>query len=170
MDCAGKSTMASQLQDLLRQDGYQVALVSIDSFLVPAKVKARREPEWLGYFEDAFDYDAFRRAISGTSTELANGPQAVILAEGVFLLREELRELWDFAVFLAVDDSLVTDRALVRDLFYFGDEQNVRRVYEGRCTPAQRHHECRDNPRAHTDVVAKFNGVDWVLDALLPMA
>lgn len=164
MDCAGKSTLAIQVRESLVQQGHKVVLVSIDEFLVPLEVKPRREPEWLGYFEDAFHYKAFRLVLEKAAE--AFGPasrSSVVLAEGVFLLRHELRDLWHFAVWLEIEASLVLERARVRDLAYFGDEATVRRTYERRCGPAQRHHERRDRPRIHADLIATFDKGQWAV-------
>jgi uridine kinase len=172
IDCAGKSTLALSAHQHLTSMGFTARIVSIDDFLQPLHVKARRAPEFLGYFEDAFDYAALIRALDSSSKlkqmtptnsmgELNSAP--ITLVEGVFLLREELRKWWDFAIWLEIDPALVLERALRRDVGYFGDENTVRQVYEARCYPAQVHHELRDNPKAHAQLKARFEDGGWSL-------
>jgi uridine kinase len=156
MDCAGKSTLALALQERLATAGFCVTRISIDRFLIPWEAKTRRAPEFLGYFEDAFDYQALTHEL-----DIARGSSQIVLVEGVFLLRQELRHWWDLAIWLEVDSALALERAVIRDLAYFGDEATVRLVYETRCAPAQSHHLQRDEPWAHAHIVASFRAGFW---------
>ena len=63
--------------------------------------------------------------------------RAVLVFDGVFLLRPELRELWDLSVYLRVPSSIVLERALVRDVGVLGSPAEVRRRYEARYLPGQ---------------------------------
>lgn len=67
---------------------------------------------------------------------------AVLLVDGVFLQRPELRGLWDLVVHLQVPDEEVLRRAAVRDgtdsLALYGSRYlPAQRLYEARCAPAQ---------------------------------
>jgi uridine kinase len=83
IDCAGKSTLAEALASLLHAER-----VSIDEFLRPVEERYRRgelSPE--GYYRDSHDLERFRSAV-----ESAGRP---LVADGVFLQRPELDDLWD---------------------------------------------------------------------------
>ena len=154
VDCAGKSTLSRILRDCLAARAVAASVIGIDDFLIPERVKARRTPEHLGYFEDAFDYRALVDALPAA-------PHPVVVVEGVFVLREELRKRWTLTVWLDVDPALAMERALVRDLAHFGDAATVQRIYEARCRPAQAYHQQRDRPSTHADIVARFDGGEW---------
>lgn len=57
--------------------------------------------------------------------------------DGVFLLRPELRALWDLSVYLLVSEDVVLRRALTRDVGVLGGSDQVRELYESRYLPGQ---------------------------------
>jgi uridine kinase len=63
---------------------------------------------------------------------------AVLLFNGVFLLRPELREHWDFSIFVRAEFDVTVPRAESRDRELFGGAEQVRRRYEERYVPGQR--------------------------------
>lgn len=147
-DAAGKTTLAARLTKALR--GVRpVVQLSIDDFHQPREVRHRRgslSPE--GYYEDAFDFAAVR----ARSLEHV-GQGAVLLFEGVFLLRPELRECWDLSVYVAISPAESLRRALSRDLELFGDAGTVRERYEKRYLPGQELYQAAASPEAAADVV-----------------
>ena len=72
--------------------------VSGDAFLRPSEsgVRGGRDSAE-GYYEDSFDHAAFRASIME-----ADG---LVLADGVFLFREELDDLWSFRVFVEISEE-----------------------------------------------------------------
>ena len=78
---------------------------------------------------------------------------AVLVFDGVFLLREQLRTHWTLAVHLRVSPAETLRRALVRDLALFGSEAAVRRRYEGRYLPAQQLYRAQADPESAADVL-----------------
>lgn len=52
---------------------------------------------------------------------------AVLIMEGVFLLRPELHQYWDYKIFLHVDFEQVIMRAKKRDQYLFGSEGEIER-------------------------------------------
>ena len=170
LDCAGKSTLAVDVQKQLSRVGLDITLLSIDDFLIPRSLRMSNTPEHIAYFEDAFDYAALVQALetakSGSSSVSLNSPD-IVLVEGVFLLRSELCHWWDLTVWIEVDTSVIMDRALKRDKDYFGDESTVQHVYENRCLPAQDYHIRRDLPRQNADITATFENGLWTVYASL---
>jgi len=120
-DCASKTTLAGRLGDALEN---RAVRASADRFSHPRAQRYRRgglSP--VGYYHDSFDYPALRGEhllpflagqswlrTSGTGYEGDPGTnlthnvptRAVLVADGVFLLRPELRGLWTISVYLRV--------------------------------------------------------------------
>jgi uridine kinase len=82
---------------------------------------------------------------------------AVLLLDGVFLLREDLREHFDFSVFVHADFAETLRRAEQRDLALFGTVEEVRRRYEERYVPGQRLYLHSAQPERHASVVVDNN-------------
>ena len=139
VDGVGKTTLANELVEPIRRRGRQVIRASIDGFHNPRAVRYRRgrtSPD--GYFLDSFDYEAFvavlleplgpggslryRRAVFDYRTDSevtlpfeTAEPDAVLLVDGVFLLRPELRGHWDLSVFLDAPFETTIARCAQRD-------------------------------------------------------
>ena len=122
---AGKTTLADELAVVLRAQGREVIRATIESFLLPRAQRYRRgEYSAEGCYHDSFDYDALRRVLldplgpggdrryqqavydMGTDTALSQpvttaSADAVLLLDGVFLLRPELIDRWDLRIFVS---------------------------------------------------------------------
>ncbi len=135
--------------------------LSVDDFLAPPEVRyarGRLSPE--GCYRDSFDLAAvvdgrLRPFAAGAERagNLAVPPEAVLVVDGVFLLRPELRSWWHLAVYLHVPEAETLRRALVRDLPRMGTPQEVRRRYRARYLPAQDLYRREADPVAAADVV-----------------
>ncbi|HEU4388701.1 MAG TPA: uridine kinase, partial [Blastocatellia bacterium] len=139
VDGAGKTTLADELTEPLRKLGRQVIRASVDGFLNPASVRYRRgrmSPR--GYFVDSLNYNALRVNLldplgpSGsrkyrtkvfdhrTDAEVVVPPATaavddVLICDGVFLQCRELRDCWDFVVWLEASFEITVSRAAARD-------------------------------------------------------
>lgn len=175
-DAAGKTTFADDLAATLF-DVRQVVRSSIDGFHHPREYRLRRgalSPE--GYYHDSFDLSAvvsavlaplgpggdrrYRRSIFDhhvdASTEdgaVAAPHGSVLLFDGVFLLRPELRSYWDYAVYLHVPASVSLDRARTRDLSLFESVDVVEERYRHRYLPGQELYRREADPLAHANIV-----------------
>jgi uridine kinase len=181
-DAAGKSTLAAELAR--RLTGVRpVIQASIDGFHQPRQVRHRRgslSPE--GYYEDSFDYDAvrasvleplapggscrYRRAVFDHRTDAGCDvvvehapPGSVLLFDGVFLMRPELREHWDLSIFVEVSPAEALRRALVRDVELFGSADEVRERYRARYLPGQELYRAAVAPQRRADVVVDNDDV-----------
>jgi uridine kinase len=119
----GKSTLADELGGLLDATGVSVIRSSIDSFHRPRAERYRRGAASAeGYYRDSHDPEAVRRCLldpfrSGSESvqtaafdEPTDQPSivwcddlprdAVLVFDGLFLLRPELADCWDVSVFL----------------------------------------------------------------------
>lgn len=172
-DAAGKTTLADAVA---RQLTRPTLRVSIDDWHNPRDVRLQRGPESpLGYYMDSFDYDALTRCLlhpfrdGATSVQTAHfnvkadapaaaesevpSPAAVLLLEGVFLLRPELRHHWDLSIYLHVPESVTLARAVVRDAEHIGGAEQVRRRYDLRYLPGQVLYRDAASPLDEADVV-----------------
>jgi uridine kinase len=181
VDAAGKTTLANELAPAINALGRPVIRASIDGFHNPSVMRRRRgsmSPD--GYFHDSFNYRAlveallqplgpvgtgvFRRTVFDfrsdcplhTPLERAE-PGTVLLFDGVFLLRPELREHFDFSVFLRVDFAVTIKRAEQRDVDLFGSIEEVRRRYQDRYVPGQRLYLASVQPERWATVVVDNN-------------
>ena len=143
IDGVGKSTFADGLAEVFAETGSAVFRASIDGFHRPRAeryVRGRRSPE--GYYLDSYDYATFRRVLidpfrDGAQTAGTTGFQlaafdvvrdapvesqwvtapldAVLVVDGIFLHRAELRDLWDWSVWLDAPEAVACARMALRD-------------------------------------------------------
>ena len=187
--------LADELADSLTGLGRTVIRASIDGFHRPRHQRYERgstSPE--GYLDDSFDYDAvrscllaplgpggslryrtavfdFRNESAVDSQTRTADPNAVLLFDGVFILRRELRESWDLSIFVDAGFDVTLARALERDLALFGSERAVRERYESRYVPGERLYLERSRPRERADAVVHNDepanpGLEWRRTAL----
>ncbi len=174
---AGKTTLADELAVLLRAQGRNVIRASIEGYLFP---KAQRYRRGLysgeGCYHDSFDYDALRRVLldplgpgGNRRFQLAaydrrtdttpfqpvrTAPaDAVLVFEGVFLLRPELIDRWDLSIFVSAAFEEILDRARTRDLTAYGTVTEVERRFRERYIPAQQLYFDAARPTDHADIV-----------------
>jgi uridine kinase len=82
----------------------------------------------------AFDYRI--DAPSMTEEELAP-EDAMLLLDGVFLLRPEINDQWDYRIFVEVPFTVTVERAVLRDSDLFGSAEATRARYQERYIPGQ---------------------------------
>ncbi|HEY4025179.1 MAG TPA: uridine kinase [Candidatus Dormibacteraeota bacterium] len=176
-DAAGKTSLADELAGAVRALGRPVVRVSVDGFHRPAEERYRRGSLSAdGYFLDAFDYDAVRDLVlhplgphgdgryraalfdrrmpaAGPAPVRQAPPDAVLLLDGVFLLREELRDCWELGIVVDVSPEESLRRALTRDVALFGSEAAVRERYLRRYLPGQELYRAAARPLDIADVV-----------------
>ncbi|MBO0778571.1 MAG: hypothetical protein J2P37_07050 [Ktedonobacteraceae bacterium] len=181
IDAAGKTTLANELAPLIEENGYIVIRASIDDFHRPRAERYRQGPvSPQGYYEDAFDYTALQKALLQPLGPMGNGCyrraifdyrtdsplptreehaplNAVLLLDGVFLLRPELASLWDYRIFVHVDFEVALQRALERDRSLFGDAETIQTRYQQRYIPGQRLYFQQAHPQERADVIVDNN-------------
>ena len=176
---AGKTTLADELALVLRGRGHDVIRASIDGFHRPRAERYRRgEDSAEGNYEDSFDYAALRRVLldplgsDGSrayrravfdfredapvpSPIAVASENAILLFDGVWLLRPELAEVWDFRIFVSVESEECLRRALARDTAIYGSRQEVERRHRGRYIPSQRLYLAAARPAEVADVIVR---------------
>jgi uridine kinase len=180
-DAAGKTTLADGLAGALERRGRPVVRATVDDFQRPRAGRYQRGSiSAEGYYYDAFDYDAlcvalliplgprgdrrYRTAAFDYRTDMPlDAPvqeaaaDAVLICDGVFLLRPVLLPHWDVRICLQVDPAETLRRALARDLALFGSAEVVRQRYEQRYLPAQRLYQRLVGPLELADIVIDNN-------------
>jgi uridine kinase len=177
IDAAGKTTLADELALVLQAHNRSVIRASIDGFHRPRAERYRHGPTSAeGYYLDAFDYAAlrntlllplgptgsryYRRAVFdlrtdstlNISAEVAAN-DAVLLFDGVFLLRPELEALWEYRIFVDVPFAVALQRAVERDLGLFGSAEAVAKRYQERYIPGQRLYFAQAHPQQQADAI-----------------
>ena len=184
VDAAGKTMLADSLAPLIERGGRPVIRASIDGFHNPQKVRYQRganSPE--GYYRDSFNYEIIRRELliplgSGGDRVYRRAafnldddapvhearreapPNAVLLFDGVFLLRPELIQYWDFSIFISVDFKVSVPRAVLRDVMNSGrkwDTKTRRAAYERRYVPGQQLYFDEAKPWEQASIIVDNN-------------
>lgn len=175
-DGAGKTTFAAELAAFLADRGRQVRQTSLDWFHFPRDHRHAlgRTPEavWTRHF----DYRTARREL--LEPWLA-GPGAryrarwhdvvsdahfyeadesvpedgLLIVDGVFAQREELRDLWDLVVYLDADELIRVARMAERD----GSPDDPEHPDQLRYLQAQRRYRASCDPVGRADVVVASN-------------
>ena len=184
VDASGKTTLANELVPLIEARGRSVIRASIDGFHNPRDVRYRLgtdSPE--GYYRDSFNYEIlqrdlliplgpggnrkFRRA-SFNFREDAAIPEiwdeapanAILLFDGVFLLRPALIQHWDFSVFVDVDFDISVPRAVARDVAQSSEplaSETVLAKYNQRYVPGQQIYLAEARPKEQATVIIQNN-------------
>lgn len=172
-DAAGKTTLADRLAEAL---DLPTVRASIDGFHLPREQRYQRgemSPE--GYYLDSFDHRAlvgdclvpFRDGApriytaryeyrSGTPTDadpVEVPTRAVLLFDGVFLLREQLRGFWNLSIYVHVSQRETLRRARTRDLPVFGSAPEVDSRYRERYLPGHALYRDEVNPESLADII-----------------
>jgi uridine kinase len=181
---SGKTTLADELAELIEQNGREVIRTSIDGFHRPRAeryARGRYSPE--GYYYDARDHAAIHALLLAplgpggdchyrtASFDLTNdrpiqqGPRrasmsAILVVDGTFLQRPELRSGWDLAIFVEASERVAAQRGVRRDAALLGGAESARQLYAARYQPAFDLYERLCSPAAIADVILNNDDVD----------
>ncbi|MER7366208.1 cytidylate kinase family protein [Nonomuraea wenchangensis] len=177
---AGKTTLADELAVVLRAQDRDVIRATIDDFLFPRAQRYRRgRYSAEGCYFDAHDHAAlrqvlldplgpggdrrFRHAVYDRDTDTPSSPpattaaaDAVLLFDGVFLLRPELVDRWDLRIFVSVPFEQTIDRARGRGAAPAGstaDNAEIERSWRNRYIPSQQLYFATARPTDHADII-----------------
>ncbi|MGN9846519.1 cytidylate kinase family protein [Nonomuraea sp. H19] len=177
---AGKTTLADELAAVLRAQDRAVIRATVDDFLVPRAQRYRRgQYSAEGCYFDAHDRAAlcrvlldplgpggdrrFQPAVYDRDTDTPSSPpattapaDAVLLFDGVFLLRPELIDRWDLRIFVSVPFEQTVDRARDRSAALAGsaaDTAEIERSWRHRYIPSQQLYFATARPADHADII-----------------
>ena len=138
VDGAGKTHFADELGLVLRASGESVIRASVDGFHHPRSIRYRQgrdSPE--GFFRDSYDYAQLKAVLldplspggnrhyrAGVFDHRSDSPVSapsrvaapgdILLLDGIFLHRPELRGYWDYSIFLEVAFAVSIPRGAQR--------------------------------------------------------
>jgi len=176
-DAAGKTTLADSLASALSAKQREVIRISIDDFHLPRCIRYQQgslSPE--GFYEDSFNYPAlindvlqplgphgsrqYRLAVFDLQADKPNAAplrsasvNAILLMDGIFLLRPELMPYWDLTIHLVVDLATSAARGIARDADQIGDIALATARYHQRYIPGQMLYHRRANPLDKADIL-----------------
>lgn len=177
VDAVGKTTLADELYAELVPTGRQVIRASVDSFHNPEHIRRKRgslSPE--GFYYDSYNYDALEACLliplgpkgnrqyqtavfdlqldqpiqSPTRTAAQD---AILLFDGIFLLRPRLITFWDLTIYLHADFSHTATRGIQRDSDLYGSADDAAIRYERRYIPGQKYYHQQVEPLDKADII-----------------
>jgi uridine kinase len=173
---SGKTSLADELADAVRAQRREVIRATIDDFLLPRVQRYRRgEYSAEGCYHDTHDCDAlnrvlldplgpsgdrrFQQAVYDRATDTALSPpmttaaaDAVLIFDGVFLMRPELIARWDLRIFVSVAFETTVRRAVIRER-RVSSAAEVERRWRERYIPSQQLYSATVRPTDHADVI-----------------
>ncbi len=183
VDAAGKTSLADELIEPLLNHNRSVIRSTTDGFLNPKDIRYQQgRDSALGYYEDSFNYDsiisnllkplgpggnltyrshAFDYEInSEVDAPLERAPSdSILLFDGIFLHRPEIRDYWDFSIFVQVDFDVIISRAQERDLHLHQTAAMIRSLYETRYIPGERIYLETESPSQKATVIWDNNDI-----------
>lgn len=173
---AGKTTLADELAVVLRAQGRDVIRATIDDFLSPRARRYRRgEYSAEGCYFDTHDTEALKRVLldplgpggdrrfqhtvydhtsdSALSPPVTTAPaDAVLVVDGVFLMRPELIDRWDLRIFVSTALEKTVSRAVSRE-GRVSSPAEVERRWRERYIPSQQYYFAAVRPTERADII-----------------
>jgi uridine kinase len=138
VDGAGKTSLADELAAELKRRGRSTVRVSVDGFHNDRVVryrKGRDSPD--GFFRDSYDYERFVSLVVRPFSSAGSGiytpaifdvdeerqlppmsvqapPGSILIADGIFLHRDELAAMWSYSIWLDVPFEVSVPRGAHR--------------------------------------------------------
>jgi uridine kinase len=174
---SGKSTLAAELVERILALGTPCFRVPVDGFHNPRAIRYRRGRESAeGYYRDAYDYALLtdcvlqplgpggdrRYTVRGFDIEAdarVEDPRieaplgSIGILDASFLLRPELRDTFDYSIFVHTSFEEAESRGVRRDAAALGGEEQARRLYRTRYHEAQRIYLREAQPLKHADAL-----------------
>jgi uridine kinase len=178
VDGAGKTMFADALAHRLESTGVSVLRTGIDNFHNSRSVRyarGRDSPE--GFFRDSYNLDALREALlfparinaplrvatfdHRTDQPVMSDPitlplPAVLIFDGLFLHRRELRDEWDLTIFLDVPFEISYARMAKRD----GSDPDPNAVANRRYLEGQKLYFSEASPQERADILIDYSDLD----------
>jgi uridine kinase len=184
VDASGKTTLAEELALGLVSSGRQIIHASVDGFHNPAHIRYQRgklSPE--GFYLDSYNYAAlieyllkplgphgdlrYRNASFDLEHDLplqmpltTAQVDAILLMDGIFLLRPELRAFWDLTIYIDVDFTNTITRGAMRDAQFIDSFQDAMLRYQQRYVPGQQRYMQEVQPLDKADILIDNNNLE----------
>lgn len=138
IDTAGKTILAGELADTLRESGANVIEASIDGFHNPRVIRYKRGADSAeGYYRDSFNIAALKILLldslktgdlrykakafdytidKGIISPLVEAePDSILVFDGVFTHQPELRTYWNYSIYLHINEEESIRRGVIRN-------------------------------------------------------
>ena len=184
VDASGKTFLADEIAASLRRGNRQVIQASADGFHNPRSIRYKKDslsPE--GFYYGSYDYERliknlleplspngdrqFRTAVYDAvkdqpidSLPLTAEEDAILIMDGIFLLRPEILPFWDLTLYLATDFANSVPRGIARDAELIGSREEATRRYNKRYVPGQRLYRQKANPLDKADILIDNNNLE----------
>lgn len=182
-DTSGKTTLADGITRDCEELGRHAVRIEADQFLhKPERRYQQGRDSPIGFFEDSYDLEALTQRVL---LPLAEGDRwvvrrhydrerdlqfddlaeqipldSIVIIDGLFLLRRELRRFWSLTVLLEVIEGERLTRARKRDAARLGGVKSVTQRYRGRYFPGYALYLDRECPQDIADIIIDNNHVD----------
>jgi len=184
LTAAGKTSFGHELAQHISAAGRPVLRASLDDFKKPWRDRHLYDREsGEGYYRNAFDDDAAVRLLLRPASPTGSGDcvlcsidpltqiehrdvvtfapaDAVLIVDGVFTLRPQLNDYWDFRIWLDIDEETSVRRGTRRDQNWAGAEAEA--VHRDRYLVAARWYLSEVDPLRLVDVVVDNTAFDRV--------
>lgn len=174
---AGKSTIVNSLKVQLQKEKYHTYVLHIDDFIHPKHIRYdESKEEWDCYYNIQWRYDYLVKEILSPvkrgdeiyklielydkendgyiKQQVLIEHGTVLLLEGIFLQRKEIRRYLDFIIYLDVPQEVRLSRVIKRD-GYIGGLKDIKCKYERRYFPAEEKYILDYSPIENADLVVK---------------
>ena len=184
VDASGKTILADQLAEILRDGNRQIIRASVDNFHNPQHIRRKRgdlSPQ--GFYQDSFNYPALievlltplgptgdRRYRTAVFNLKQDQPverawktahrDTILVIDGIFLLRPRLMPYWDLTIYLDVDFTHSMARGVHRDTAFYGSLEEAERRYRQRYIPGQQFYHQAAQPLDKADILIDNNDVE----------
>lgn len=184
VDASGKTFLADEIAANLRSGSRQVIQASADGFHNPRSIRYKKgslSPE--GFYYDSYNYKALikdlldplshngdrqyrTKAFDVVNDQPVDSPSliadddAILIMDGIFLLRPEMLPFWDLTIYLVIDFANSMPRGIARDAELIGSHTEAERRYRERYVPGQRLYHRVANPLDKADILIDNNNLE----------
>ena len=184
VDASGKTILADQLAETMQDGKRQIIRASVDDFHNPQHIRRKcgdLSPQ--GFFHDSFNYPAlievllkplgpsadrcYRTAVFDLQQDQPveqpckkAARDAILLIDGIFLLRPRLMPYWDLTIYLDVNFAHSMARGVQRDAAFYGSLEEAKRRYQQRYIPGQKLYQQAAQPLDKADILIDNNDLE----------
>ncbi len=176
IDGSGKSTMARQVVEELKSRGLNAALIGLDAWHNSPEKRFNKDAPAQHFYRHAFRFEELFEILinplkhnksTHITVELTRLPEDdlylhsydfdeidVIVLEGIFLFKKELRKNYDLAFWVECSFEAALQRAILRNQEGLSEKEIIsdyRTIY----FPAQKIHFTKDKPKSDVDGIVE---------------
>jgi uridine kinase len=175
---AGKTTIVNSLKLELSNKNYNSFILHIDDFIHPKIIRyIESKAEWYCYYNIQWRYNYLIKEIfmpikegieidkeieiynmdnDAYTLEQIKIPQgSILLLEGIFLQRKEIRKYFDYIIYLDTPKEVRLNRVIDRDK-YIGNSEDIKSKYDRRYFPAENKYVEEYCPMENADFVLNY--------------